>query len=480
MQFDLLWERCGGAFSSRGGWKRARRLALSALACLGRHTITGLLCAGNRQGRDWSADFRLFSRKRFFPAEMFGAVRRAVTAMAGPGEPLIVSMDDSILRKTGRKVYGVGWRRDPMSPPFRVNFVRGIRVLQISAAVTGKEAPGEARMVPVDFIQAPSPKKPRKDASPEEMAAFKKAQEDMRLGLQGIRRITALRENMDKDEPSSRRPLWTLVDGSYTNRHVLRKIPDNTLVIGRVRGDAQLSYPPTEESSRAKGRKRRYGDLAPTPEELRKDGSAPWQTVQAWACGKKHDFKVKTLDKVMWRTAGPDVVMRLVVISPLAYRPSKGAKLQYRNPAYLLCTDPSVPVEQAVQAYVWRWDVEVNFRDEKQMMGIEESQVRTKDAVENVPAFMAAVYAMLLVSSSKAFGLSGTPSSIPPPKWRKKGKPRRASTASLINQLRFELWGKALGAAEEHSSGFVDEPSRETKPEKCLPNLATSVFYAMN
>jgi hypothetical protein len=355
-----------------------------------------------------------------------------------------------------------------------------LRVLQISAAIRDKEIPGEARMVPVDFIHAPSPKKPGKNATPEEVAAFKKTQEDMRLGLQGIRRITALRENMDKDEPSARRKLWTLVDGSYTNKHVLRNVPANTLVIGRVRSDAQLSHPPTEGSVDARGRKRSYGDLTPTPEELRKDESVPWRIVSAWACGKKHDFKIKTLDKVMWRKAGPEVVMRLVVIAPLAYRPSKGAKLQYRNPAYLLCTDPSVPVEDVVQAYVWRWDVEVNFRDEKQMMGIEEPQVRVKDAVENVPAFMAAIYSLSLISSVKAFGLGGSPSSIPLPKWRKKEKPRRASTASIISQIRHEMWGKALESVDSHFSGFEDEPSRETKPKKCLPNLATSVLYAMN
>lgn len=479
-QFDLLWEGCRDAFSSERGWRRAKRLALSGLACLGRHTITGLLCAGNRQTHDWSAEYRLFTRKRFSPAPLFAVARRAVAALTPAGAPLVVSMDDSLLRKTGRKVHGVAWKRDPMSPPFHVNFVRGVRVLQISAAITGKDAPGEARMVPVDFIHAPSAVKPRKGASPEERAAFKKAREEMRLGRQGSGRIAALRENMDKDEPAARRPLWVLVDGSYTNKHVLRHVPDNTLVIGRIRGDAKLFYPPVEGNASAKGRKRWYGDRAPIPEELRKDESVAWKTVSAWACGKRHDFKVKTLDNVKWPAAGPDAVMRLVVIAPLSYRPRKGAKLLYRQPASLICTNPAAPLEEVVQAYVWRWDVEVNFRDEKQLMGIEEPQVRRADAVENVPAFLTAAYALLLVSGVKAFGVGGLPSALPPPKWRKNDTPRRASTASLINQLRYELWGAALGTEEGHFSGFMDEPSRETKPEKYFPHLAASVFYAVN
>src|SRR5256886_3893472 len=51
--------------------------------------------------------------------------------------------------------------RDPMSPPFHVNFVRGLRVLQISAALP-QGAKGVARLVPIDFQHAPLPPKPRK------------------------------------------------------------------------------------------------------------------------------------------------------------------------------------------------------------------------------------------------------------------------------------------------------------------------------
>ena len=32
----------------------------------------------------------------------------------------------------------------------------------------------------------------------------------------------------------------------------------------------------------------------------------------------------------------------LIIIAPLAYRPRKGAKLLYRQPAYLICRDPSM------------------------------------------------------------------------------------------------------------------------------------------
>ena len=48
--------------------------------------------------------------------------------------PLVTALDDTALRKTGRKIPGVGYRRDPMSPPFHVNLVPAQRFVQLSAS----------------------------------------------------------------------------------------------------------------------------------------------------------------------------------------------------------------------------------------------------------------------------------------------------------------------------------------------------------
>jgi hypothetical protein len=44
---------------------------------------------------------------------------------------LIAHMDDTILKKTGKKISGTSWRRDPLGPPFQNNFIWGQRFLQI-------------------------------------------------------------------------------------------------------------------------------------------------------------------------------------------------------------------------------------------------------------------------------------------------------------------------------------------------------------
>ena len=118
-------------FSQQRTWQRARRLSLSQLACLGRHTMTGLLCAGGRQFSDWSADYRLFSQDQWDAQLLFTPVVHGILELSDPNMPFVTALDDTHLKKTGIRIPGVAWRRDPLSPPFNVNFIRAQRFIQL-------------------------------------------------------------------------------------------------------------------------------------------------------------------------------------------------------------------------------------------------------------------------------------------------------------------------------------------------------------
>jgi len=164
----------------------------------------------------------------------------------------------------------------------------------------------------------------------------------------------------------------------------------------------------------------------------------------------------------------------LIIVRPLAYRQRKGARLLYRKPTYLLCTDPNLDEAKLLQAYVWRWEIEVNFREEKTLLGVGEAQVRTPAAVERVPCFQVAAYSFLLLAERM---VRHPLERIPQPRWRRKAEPRtgRISTGELVRMLRAEIWGKALGV--ENFSGFVKQKQRATKPEKLENTLSSAICY---
>jgi hypothetical protein len=431
--------------------ERTRAHLYSQLLCMGRHTITGLLTTQGRIHQDWSADYRLYSRARLEPEALFGCVRQEVRAQRKEGEPLVLALDDSLLRKRGPRAHGVKWLRDPLGPPFSVNFVRGQRVVQFSAAL--QSGPAQARMVPVDFQHAPAPPKVPAQADEQERAAIQARRKEENINAVAARRL----DHLVAQESC---PVITVCDGRFANRTFLRAAPKETTVITRIRKDTALFWP--VEQQPPTGRRRIYGQRAPTPEELRVDESKPW-----------HQFKVKRLQGVLSPVLGAPAC-QLLVIAPLGYRPRAGSRLLYRQPAYLLCTDPKLSLRRLLQYYLWRWDIEVNFRDEKTLLGVGQAQVRTSESTGRVPATAVAAYGLLLAAAAKAFPGQEDPRLFPPPRWRTKTPPR-PSTSALLDHLRFELFAHAL--KPESFTGFWSPPCPNQKPSKLPVALASSLFH---
>lgn len=434
--------------------------------------MTGWLTTCGQEFLDWSADYRLFSQPRLPTSEIFAVIRRAVLQQLPAQTPLCVAIDDTLLRKTGIRIPGVAWRRDPLGPHFQTNFVRAQRVLQFSADVP---LPGDHhRLVPIQFLHAPTPVKPSRQASAEQLTAYRSAARQARLSLLASQNIAALRQTLDAEPGGAARLLYLFVDGGYTNATVLKPLPAHTALIGRIRKDAKLyGLPPESAAPATRGRPRHYGEVAPTPEQVRTD-STPWQTVSLSIAGQRHEMRVKVRTNLLWRTAGLLHKLQLVVIAPLGYRLRKGSKLLYRQPAFLICTDPQLDVVTLLQGYVGRWDMEVNFREEKTLLGVGQAQVRSARSVEQVPALQVASYAMLLLSMIRVAQGRPQPDTLPPPKWAQ--APLRQSTQRAISQLRGEVWGRALGLT--NFSDLVACAPPVTNPEKFLPHLPSALLYA--
>lgn len=461
------------AFAAGESPARGRRHLLSQLVCFGRHTITGLLRNQDRTQRDWSADYRLYSEDRFDEDAFFGRIRAGIEELAGPAAPLVVAMDDSLLRKTGRRIHGARYQRDPLSPPFHVNLVRGLRVLQLSAAVPqGPE--GAARLIPVDFQHAALPARPRRDAAPEVQAAYEQERRLRNINLVGRERLAHLRRQMDRDG-SAQRPLIVTIDGRFTNATVLRHLPERTTLVGRVRKDSAFHHPPAAQA--AVGRRRKYGERGPTPEQLLQDPLQPWQTVHAFAAGRRYEFRVKTLGPVFTRMDQGEHPLRVVVVEPVPYRRTRASKLERREPAFLICTDVNLPLQELLQAYLWRWDIEVNFRDQKTLLGVGQAQVRGEAANQNAHALAVAAYATLLLASVRTYGSGGKPDTFKSPGWYRRKPESRATTNELINQLRFELWSTALQPGFRPLSPAAPADHNPQKPDHPLASaLFLSVF----
>ncbi|MCH7513135.1 MAG: transposase [Bacteroidetes bacterium] len=164
-EFDRLLSLCDGAFKQARTAQKARQLAYRALTCLGRYTLTGMLTASVQQFVDWSSAYKLFGHARFDAGQLFGVARNEVLQQMAPDQMIVAHMDDTIIKKTGKKVSGSACRRDPLGPPFHTNFIWGQRFLQISMALPEKAGVCKSRAIPIDFHHCPTVKKPGKLSS---------------------------------------------------------------------------------------------------------------------------------------------------------------------------------------------------------------------------------------------------------------------------------------------------------------------------
>ena len=333
-------------------------------------------------------------------------------------------------------------------------------------------------MIPIAFVDAPTPAKPGPKASPETLSQYLQQSKQLRLPLVASRQIQALRRDLDGDPDGATRLLYMFGDGGQTNGTVLKDLPERTVMVGRIRKDAKLYFLPPAPTTRAAGRPRHYGDPAPTPEQVRIDDSIPWQTVTISISGAEHQMRVKVCRDRLWRSAGLRHTLQLVVIAPLGYRLRQGSKLLYRQPAFLICTDPQMDLLALLQGYVHRWDIEVNFREEKTLLGVGQAQVRNPESVQTVPALQVAAYAMLLLATIRATAPSSDAERLPAPKWSSVDPSRRMSTQRAIQQLRAETWGRGLGLL--NFSDLRTSVPVNTKSEKFVPHLPSALFYANN
>ncbi|MBF8265072.1 MAG: hypothetical protein HW384_936 [Dehalococcoidia bacterium] len=124
------------------------------------------------------------------------------------------------------------------------------------------------------------------------------------------------------------------------------------------------------------------------------------------------------------------------VIDDYLVRYPEHARTNYRDPAYLLSTDLVASAAHLIQAYFDRWQIEVNHRDEKDLLGVGQAQVRSPQSVPRHPAFAVASYSLSLLAALRTFGPGRTSDYLDLPKWRKHSK--RPSFLDILTILRKE------------------------------------------
>jgi hypothetical protein len=424
------WQR---VFRQERSFQRALRLALAHILTPGQRLLSRLITTSGRQDRDWTADYKLFNRSPWQTDPLFFPVIERCIEHCKDQSHLVVAGDFTHLAKTGKHIANVSCIRDPMSPPYHVNLIQGLRFFQLAAILPlyrqgDKTSP--PRSVPVCFCEVPVLKKPGRKATLEQRLAYQAACKTRPATQKALQQLKAFRRELDQAGAYDK-TLIAALDGSFCNAVFLRAELDRIELLCRCRKDARLRL------AAPKGQQRFYAAESFSPEQIRQDPNHPWQQCEIYHGGAWRSVRFKEISSLYWPTGAKRRPLRLLVIAPVPYRNHKDGRLLYRQPAFLLSTDLSSPATVLIQAYFDRWQIEVNHREEKSTFGVGQAQVRNPLSVPRQPTFTVALYAMVLLAALQAYGAQRTSAYLSLPKWRRNAK--RPSCLDIISQLRLEM-----------------------------------------
>jgi hypothetical protein len=283
---------------------RAVRQALGTLICLGRRTLSRIIWTNGGAHRDWRADYFLFSRSQWDPAQLFTPILQRALAWC-PGRYVGVAIDDTRLHKTGLGIQQAFYQRDPLSPKFYTNLMLGLRFLQASLLVPlFRQAKVGTRALPIAFeevsvVRHPRHKPPKRKASKGkrtdplsplelEWKQYRTAQKAHSLSARFVDLMRRLRTTFDACG-AARKILLLAVDGSFCNRTVFTAVVKGVELIARARKDLKLCFRADE------GSRRFYGVEKFTPEQVRLDPSRPWKATTVFYGGKRRKVEYKDI-----------------------------------------------------------------------------------------------------------------------------------------------------------------------------------------
>lgn len=393
-----------------------RALLVGFIARVGEHTITGCLVAGGVAG-GWhhSRGHRFFSRARWSPDRVGLVLLDVIVArLIDPGAPLLIAIDDTLLRRSGPRVWGTAWHREPAGVAPR-RFAWGNNWV-VAAIVVRLSFLARPVALPVLFrLQA------KRQDSKHELAA----------------QLIALIARRYKD-----RRVDVVADGHYTGPTLVCQ--PNVTLITRLRANAALHglMPPRTGK---RGRPRAMGARLPSLAQIASDPATPWETVQVHRYGQTATVQIHRLTCLWYRSHRDRPLTMLLVRDP-------SSKESYE--LALISTDLDASSVELVERFACRWSIEVAFEDAKQLVGVGEARNRTELAVKRTVPFGLLCMSLTVIWYA-LYGHSPTDVAehrARAPWYRTKTNP---STADMLAKLRRTI------IAAQYSPGRLRSPYRE-------------------
>lgn len=393
------------------GWVFARRRTITQM----------IVAAGATKVKHFSSFHRFFSQAKWSRDDL----GLAVFDLLQHGLPsiLLLSVDDTLAKKRGLKMFGTGMHLDPQLSS------RGYKVTNwghcwvvISVIVEFPLWPERYFSLPILFRLYLNKKKSGK--------LRRKHYTKPELTMQMLKLLCQRYEN---------RHFHLIGDSSYGGQSILGELPTNCDLTSRAVLNARLYEAPPEREAGKRGRGRKRGDKLPTPAEML---DRRCRHLELSIYGRRESARVA--DVVARMFAVPQRELRIVAVEA-----TKGGR--GREAFYSTVVDATA--EQVLTWYSMRWSIEVTFHDSKQHLGFEDPQGWTQQSVERTAPMAMLLYTLIVYWYATTGHKKERLASLP---WyTQKAKASFADMLSTLKRLSIRQRISALGLAGRGSKKTI-------------------------
>jgi len=354
-----------------------------------RRFVTELIFSSGSTHRGHHSRYHNFFAKSVWELDTLSRVlAQGLVAVFAPTGILLLAVDDTLCRKRGLTVYGVGMHHDPL----------------ISSRAKPLVSWGHDWVVLTLIVANPFWASTKVWSLP---IAFR-----LYRNRQGLTKGQKKRRHSSKTPKSSKRPhdpnhrtrpelavelislaagwfperqLLVSGDSAYGGASVLQPLPANVDLISRVHPKGALYEPAPAPSG--KGRPAKKGRRLAGLNEWADDPTRPWRTLVFDQFGLHATLRVKTR-RALYYKAGKDRLLTLVLVRDV---------LGQRPDQMFYCTRLDWTARRILSTYAARWSIEVTFENGKQLLGLEDPANRKEKAVRRTAPMALVLYSLIVL-----------------------------------------------------------------------------------
>ena len=372
----LILAPCAPLVSERV-WRQAQVWLLGAMLTLGPRTVTGALrVMGLALARHFTHDHRVLNRTTWSARQgrriLLGVL---ITLLVPPGATIVFGADDTVERRSGRKIRAKGGYREAVRST-KKHVIRGLGLNWVAMMLL-VPVPWSRRVWALPFLTAlcwPAEQSTRR--------RHKTRVDWVRQMMKPVRRWL----------PGRR--LVLVVDGGFAAVSLaLACVTNHVTMVSRLRWDAALYHPPEPQPPGTRGPKPTKGQRQRSWQGWAERSDTPWETVAVvWDGGQRKKLWVFSRTARWYTPRLPPVAIRYGLVAD----PEGKLRLEA-----FFWTDLEATAAQILPWVVMRWSVAVTVEEGRAHLGLETQRQWSDQALARTTPLLLALFSLVTVLALK-------------------------------------------------------------------------------